>query len=128
MPQDQKIKIEHINTNQINHKERKQYMSNKTNTSNTKTIDILRKRNTQMQEELDRLKTLYKDYEQIKHLNEEYEKHDPNFGERRVAGLIGELEGIRKEWMDVLEDLNRERDEYRDLIEDMREIRVGFIM
>lgn len=128
MPQNQKIKIEHINTNQINHKERKQYMSNKTNTSNTKTIDILRKRNTQMQEELDRLKTLYKDYEQIKHLNEEYEKHDPNFGERRVAGLIGELEGIRKEWMDVLEDLNRERDEYRDLIEDMREIRVGFIM
>ena len=94
MPQNQKIKIEHINTNQINHKERKQYMSNKTNTSNTKTIDILRKRNTQMQEELDRLKTLYKDYEQIKHLNEEYEKHDPNFGERRVAGLIGELEGI----------------------------------
>lgn len=101
-------------------------MSNKTNTSNTKTIDILRKRNTQMQEELDRLKTLYKDYEQIKHLNEEYEKHDPNFGERRVAGLIGELEGIRKEWMDVLEDLNRERDEYRDLIEDMRGIRGVF--
>lgn len=126
MPQNQKIKIEHINTNQINHKERKQYMSNKTNTSNTKTIDILRKRNTQMQEELDRLKTLYKDYEQIKHLNEEYEKHDPNFGERRVAGLIGELEGIRKEWMDVLEDLNRERDEYRDLIEDMRGIRGVF--
>lgn len=103
-------------------------MSNKTNTSNTKTIDILRKRNTQMQEELDRLKTLYKDYEQIKHLNEEYEKHDPDFGERKIAGLIEELEEIKKEWMDVLEDLNRERDEYRELIEDMREIRAGFIM
>lgn len=114
--------------NQINHKERKQYMSNKTNTGNTKTIDILRKRNTQMQDELDRLKTLYKDYEQIKHLNEEYEKHDPDFGERKIAGLIEELEEIKKEWMDVLEDLKRERNEYRVLNEDMREIRAGFIM
>lgn len=103
-------------------------MSNKTNTGNTKTIDILRKRNTQMQDELDRLKNLYKDYEQIKHLNEEYEKHDSDFGERKIAGLIEELEEIKKEWMDVLEDLNRERDEYRELIEDMREIRAGFIM
>ena len=103
-------------------------MSNKTNTGNTKTIDILRKRNTQMQEELDRLKTLYKDYEQIKHLNEEYEKHDPDFGERKIVGLIEELEEIKKEWMDVLEDLNRERNEYRVLNEDMREIRAGFIM
>lgn len=103
-------------------------MSNKTNTSNTKTIDTLRKRNMQMQDELDRLKTLYKDYEQIKHLNEEYEKHDPNFGERRVADLIEELEGIKKEWMDVLEDLKKERDEYRVLNEDMRVIRAGFKM
>lgn len=76
-----------------------------------------------MQEELDRLKNLYKDYEQIKHLNKEYEKHDPDFGERRIADLISDLEGIKKEWMDVLEDLNRERDEYRVLIEDMRMMR-----
>ena len=96
------------------------------NTTNTKTINILRKRNTQMQDELDRLKNLYKDYEQIKHLNQEYEKHDPDFGERKIAGLIEELEGIKKEWMEVLEDLNRERDEYRVLIEDMREIRGVF--
>ena len=101
-------------------------MSNKTNTSNTKNIYTLRKRNMQMQDELDRLKTLYKDYEQIKHLNEEYEKHDPNFGERRVAELIEELEGIKKEWMDVLEDLKRDRDEYRALIEDMRMLRGMF--
>ena len=98
------------------------------NTTNNKNIDTLRKRNMQMQDELDRLKDLYKDYEQIKHLNQEYEKHDPDFGERKIAGLIEELEGIKKEWMDVLEDLNRERDEYRDLIEDMREIRAGFTM
>lgn len=89
-------------------------------------MDTLRKRNMQMQEELDRLKTLYKDYEQIKHLNEEYEKYDPNFGERRIIELIEELEGIRKEWLDVLEDLNRERDEYRVLIEDMRGIQAAF--
>lgn len=93
------------------------------NTTNNKTIDILRKRNTQMQEELDKLKNLYKDYEQIKQLNQEYEKYDPNFGERRIADLISDLEEIRKEWLDVLEDLNRERDEYRVLIEDMRGIR-----
>lgn len=96
--------------------------------SKERNMDILRKRNTQIQDELDRLKTLYKDYEQIKHLNEEYEKHDPNFGERRVAELIEELEGIKKEWMDVLEDLKRERDEYRALNEDMRVIRAGFKM
>ncbi len=96
------------------------------NSKNEKNMDTLRKRNEQLQEELDRLKTLYKDYEQIKHLNEEYEKHDPNFGERRIADLIGELEGIRKEWLDVLEDLKRERDEYRALNEDMRGIQAAF--
>lgn len=93
------------------------------NSTNNKTIEILRKRNTQMQEELDKLKNLYKDYEQIKQLNQEYEKYDPDFGERRIIELIEELEGIRKEWLGVLEDLNRERDEYRVLIEDMRGIR-----
>lgn len=94
--------------------------------SKERNMDTLRKRNMQMQEELDRLKTLYKDYEQIKHLNEEYEKHDPNFGERRIADLIGELEGIRKEWLEVLEDLKKERDEYRALNEDMRGIQATF--
>lgn len=101
-------------------------MNNKTNTSNAKTMDTLLKRNMQMQDELDRLKTLYKDYEQIKHLNEEYEKHDPDYGERRIADLIGELEEIRKEWVDILEDLKKERDEYRVLNEDMRGIQATF--
>lgn len=96
------------------------------NSKHEKNMDTLRKRNMQMQDELDRLKTLYKDYEQIKHLNEEYEKYDPDFGERRIIELIEELEGIRKEWLGVLEDLNRERDEYRVLIEDMRGIQATF--
>lgn len=96
------------------------------NIKNEKNIDFLRKRNMQMQEELDRLKNLYKDYEQIKYLNQEYEKHDPDFGERRIADLISDLEGIRKEWMGILEDLNRERDEYRVLIGDMRMIQAAF--
>lgn len=94
--------------------------------SKEKNMDILRKRNIQMQNELDRLKNLYKDYEQIKHLNQEYEKHDPDYGERRVADLISDLEGIKKEWMDVLKDLKRERDEYKDLIEDMRGVQAAF--
>ncbi len=101
-------------------------MSNTHSAKSTKTIDILRKRNIQMQDELDRLKSLYKDYEQKKHLNEEYEKHDPDFGERRIGELIEELEGIKKEWMDVLEDLNRERDGYKELIEDMRGMKETF--
>lgn len=94
--------------------------------SKEKNMDTLRKRNEQLQEDLDRLKTIYKDYEQIKHLNEEYEKHDPDFGERKIADLIGELEGIRKEWLEVLEDLKRERDEYKVLNEDMRGIQATF--
>lgn len=94
--------------------------------SKERNMDTLRKRNIQMQEELDRLKTIYKDYEQIKHLNEEYEKHDPNFGERRIADLISELEGIRKEWLEVLEDLKKERNEYKVLNEDMRGIQATF--
>ena len=77
--------------------------------SDTKTIELLRKRNIQMQEELDKLKNL-----SIRH-NDDSEN-------KKVTNLITELEDIRKEWMKVLED----REEYRGLIEDLRSIRETF--
>ena len=72
-----------------------------------------RKRNIQMQEELDKLKNL-----SIRH-NDDSEN-------KKVTNLITELEDIRKEWMKVLEELNRDREEYRGLIEDLRSIRETF--
>lgn len=96
------------------------------NTKNTKSMDILRRRNAQLSEQLKQTENLQKSYEQIKHLNKEYEKHDPDYGDRRVSELIAELEGIRKEWMDVLDELKHERDEYKELIGDMRMVRGMF--
>lgn len=82
--------------------------------NDTKTIELLRKRNTQMQEELDRLKEL-----RIKQ-----ENNDPE--NKKISKLITDLENIRKEWMSILEDLNQDRKEYITLIEDLRTIRETF--
>lgn len=81
--------------------------------SDTKTIELQRKRNAQIQEELDRLKEL----------NVRNSKDSESL---RVSELITELENIRKEWLEVLEDLNQERKEYRGLIEGLRSIRETF--
>lgn len=92
----------------------------------TKSIDILRKRNTQLTEQLKQVEDLQKSYEQIKHLNQEYEKHDPDYADRRVSELITELEEIKEEWTAALEELNKERDEYKELIRDMKMVRGMF--
>lgn len=92
----------------------------------TKSIDILRKRNTQLTEQLKQVEDLQKSYEQIKHLNQEYEKHDPDYADRRVSELITELEEIKEEWTAALEKLNKERDEYKELIRDMKMVRGMF--
>lgn len=81
--------------------------------SDTKIIELQRKRNAQIQEELDRLKEL----------NVRNSKDSESL---RVSELITELENIRKEWLEVLEDLNQERKEYRGLIEGLRSIRETF--
>lgn len=96
------------------------------NTKNTKSMDILRRRNAQLSEQLKQTENLQKSYEQIKHLNQEYEKHDPDYGDRRVSELIAELEDIKKEWTKALEELKRERDEYKELIQDMKMVRGMF--
>ena len=82
--------------------------------NDTKTIDLLRKRNAQMQEELDRLKEL----------RTQQEDNDP--GNKKVSELITDLEKIRSEWMNILEELNQDRKEYITLIEDLRTIRETF--
>lgn len=83
--------------------------------NNTKTIELLRKRNTQLQEELDRLKEL-----NIKHSDKPEDK--------KISELIADLEKIRKEWMNVLEELNQDREEYCKLLEDLHTIRETFKM
>ena len=42
--------------------------------------------------------------------------------------MVPELEGIREEWLEIQEELNRERREYRGLVEDLRNIREIFRM
>lgn len=96
------------------------------NTKNEKSMDILRRRNAQLSEQIKQLEELQDNYKQVRHLNEEYEKHDPDYGDRRVSELIADLEEIKKEWLDVLDELKRERDEYKGLIEDMRIVRGVF--
>lgn len=93
---------------------------------NEKSMDILRRRNAQLSEQIKQLEELQNNYKQINHLNKEYEKHDPDYGDRRVSELIADLEEIKKEWLDLLDELKRERDEYKGLIEDMRMVRGMF--
>lgn len=80
----------------------------------TKTIELLRKRNTQLQEELDRLKEL--------HLKQESNAPES----KKVSELITDLENIRTEWMNILEELNQDREEYIALIDDLRTVRKAF--
>ncbi len=82
--------------------------------NSTKTIDLLRKRNTQLQEELDRLKEL--------HLKQESNAPES----KKVSELITDLENIRTEWMNILEELNQDREEYIALIDDLRTVRKAF--
>ncbi len=81
---------------------------------NTKIVELLRKRNSQIHEELDRLKKLTL-------------KNDGDSDDKKVSDLIKELEDIREEWMKVLEELNQDCKEYRELIEDLRNIRETFV-
>ena len=82
--------------------------------NDTKTIELLRKRNAQMQEELDRLKELRT-------------KQEDNAPEnKKISKLITDLENIRTEWMNILEELNQDREEYIALIDDLRTVRKAF--
>ena len=45
---------------------------------------------------------------------------------RRVDELLSELEGIKKQWQDALDDLKAEKVKYTELIKDMRNIKKNF--
>lgn len=78
-----------------------------------KTIEVLRKQNAKLQEELDALKgrnTKYTDDSKNKH----------------VDALISELEEIKKQWNDTMKDLKDEKARYTELIKDIRSIKKTF--
>lgn len=81
--------------------------------NSTKTIDLLRKRNAQMQEELDRMKEL-----NLKFLDSDEQKE--------ISKLLEELENIKRGWLHVLEELNGQREEYTELIDELRQMRKAF--
>ena len=78
-----------------------------------KTIEVLRKRNAKLQEELGVLKK-----NDAKSADGSKNKH--------VDELISELEGIKKQWQDALDDLKVEKVKYTELIKDMRSIKKTF--
>ena len=78
--------------------------------NSTKTIDLLRKRNAQMQEELDKLKEINN-------------KNSNSSDNKQLSHLIKELEDIKKEWLVILDELSQE---YKNLAEDLRCIRESF--
>lgn len=82
--------------------------------SDMKKLDVLRKRNAQMQEELDKLKELNR-------------KHQNDTEEKKVSELIADLENIKREWLHALEALNGQRKEYAELIEEVRQMRETFV-
>ena len=81
--------------------------------NSTKTIDLLRKRNAQMQEELDKLKEINN-------------KNSNSSDNKQLSHLIKELEDIKKEWLVILDELSQEREQYKNLVEDLRCIRESF--
>lgn len=83
--------------------------------NDAKTIELQRKRNVKLQEEIDRLK------EQNRN-----DSKDPE--NKKVSDMVPELEDIREEWLEIQEELNRERREYRGLVEELRNIREIFRM
>lgn len=78
-----------------------------------KTIEVLRKQNAKLQEELDALKGR----------NTKYTDDSKN---KRVDDLIAELEGIKKQWHDAMNDLKEEKARYTELMKDLRSIKKTF--
>lgn len=75
-----------------------------------KTIEVLRKQNVKLQEELDALKSR----------NTKYTDDSKN---KRVDALISELEEIKKQWNDTIKDLKDEKARYTGLIKDLRMVK-----
>ena len=77
-----------------------------------KQIDLIRKRNTQLNEQLDKVK-FELEYDRL--LNREGYKH--------AKDLIAELEDIKKRWTEALDDLKNKQDEDQMLVDDIKKLR-----
>ena len=77
-----------------------------------KQIDLIRKRNTQLNEQLENAKFAL-EYDRM--LNREGYKH--------AKDLIAELEDIKKRWTEALDDLKNKQDEYQMLVDDIKKLR-----
>lgn len=77
-----------------------------------KQIDLIRKRNTQLNEQLENAKFAF-EYDRM--LNREGYKH--------AKDLIAELEDIKKRWTEALEDLKNKQDEYQMVVDDIKRLR-----
>jgi molecular chaperone GrpE (heat shock protein) len=81
--------------------------------NHTKPNDLLQKRTLQMQEELDYIRKITQNAD------------DPS-QQTSIAELIAELEDIRRNWRHILDELTVQRNEYRNLIHDLRDIKKIF--
>ena len=77
-----------------------------------KQIDLIRKRNAQLNEQLDKVK-FELEYDRL--LNREGYKH--------AKDLIAELEDIKKRWNEALDDLRNKQDEYQMIVDDIKKLR-----
>ena len=77
-----------------------------------KQLDIIRKRNSQLSEELDKLK--FK-------IEFDMEFNQESFKEAK--SLITELEEIKANWLSVIEELEKREMEYSQLIHELKEIK-----
>lgn len=75
----------------------------------TKQIDAIRKRNAELNKQLDDMR-----------FKLEFDKQLNSNGYQRAKELIEDLEKIKKDWLSALDDLNEKRTKYSLLITDLK--------
>lgn len=84
---------------------------------NNKQIENIRKRNMELNKQIDDLKYMLEHHKQLN--TESYQA---------AKDLIAELENIRKEWLDTLQRLHDKEIEYQSLISDIMKVRDNLSM
>lgn len=80
----------------------------------SKQLDLSRKRNEQLSRQLETIKTEW-ELDRMLHQN----------GYEHAKELISELEKIKTDWLQALEDIQKKREEYQQLIADVKALRKG---
>ena len=89
-----------------------QKMKGKQIMDNNKQIENIRKRNMELNKQIDDLKYML-----------EYHKELNTESYQAAKDLIAELENIRKEWLDTLQRLHDKEIEYQSLVSDIMKVR-----